>query len=267
MDSLSDELIELLAKATHSEGFSTSLNELLKKLNITKSEFILDDIENIKRRLEELKLEISPALSTGDLNSERILRSKHRPKYDESFARVEIANIESKDLEFKSSMMFDHKKFKHSSSFSLQEYRSEGVIHSFVKTIAAFFNTSGGILYIGVDDDGNFIGLDQDCRLLGCKEFDADKWELAFREFVATRFKEGNSINDYIDLVFIKVGAVTVARIQVPKRKKLTFVVDKEKDKEKKKNETLLYRRQGNKTNSVEIDEVEEFLAIRNSST
>lgn len=259
MQPVSGEITELISKSVHTEGLSVTLNELRSKLNIPKSEFILEDIEHIQEKLIELKLEITPSVAVGDANSERILRSKHRPRYDEEFVKTEIANIESADLEFKSSMLFDHKKAKASPNLPFQEYKSEGVIHSFIKTIAAFFNTGGGVLYLGVEDNGDFIGLEPDCFILGCKTFDADKWQLAFRDFIATRFKEGNSVNDYLDIVFINVGDLIVARVRVPKRKKLSFVIDKEK------NRTLLFRRQGNKTNNVEIDEVEEFLAFRNT--
>lgn len=259
MQPVSGEITELISKSIQSEGLSVTLNELLLKLNIPKSQYILEDVEHIQKKLRELKLEFTPSISVGDLDSERILRSKHRPRYDEEFARIEIANIESTDLEFKSSMWFDHKKAKASPHRPSQEYKSEGVIHSFIKTIAAFFNTGGGVLYLGVEDNGDFVGLEPDCFILGCNTFDADKWQLAFRDFVATRFKEGNSVNDYLDIVFINVGDLTVARVRVPKRKKLSFVIDREK------NRTVLFRRQGNKTNNVEIDEVEEFLAFRDA--
>lgn len=37
---------------------------------------------------------------------------------------------------------------------------------SIAKTVAAFLNSKGGVLYIGVDDDGNIIGLDEDYAFL-----------------------------------------------------------------------------------------------------
>ena len=60
---------------------------------------------------------------------------------------------ESKTLEFKSSLRWN-----------LKEDRKDDrhVTHAALKTIAAFLNTEGGDLLIGVDDDRNVLGIDHD---------------------------------------------------------------------------------------------------------
>ena len=60
---------------------------------------------------------------------------------------------ESKTLEFKSTLRW-----------SLKEDRKDDkhVTHAALKTIAAFLNTEGGDLLIGVDDDGSVLGLEHD---------------------------------------------------------------------------------------------------------
>ena len=60
---------------------------------------------------------------------------------------------ESKTLEFKSSLRWN-----------LQEDRRDDrhVTHAALKTIAAFLNTEGGDLLIGVDDDRNVLGVEHD---------------------------------------------------------------------------------------------------------
>jgi hypothetical protein len=64
-----------------------------------------------------------------------------------------IKRGESKTLEFKSTLRW-----------SLKEDRQDdkGVTHAVLKTIAAFLNTEGGDLLIGVGDDGSVIGIDSD---------------------------------------------------------------------------------------------------------
>ena len=42
-----------------------------------------------------------------------------------------------------------------------QSWRDE-----YLKTLCAFANTHGGILYVGKDDDGNVVGLDNDKKTL-----------------------------------------------------------------------------------------------------
>ncbi len=60
---------------------------------------------------------------------------------------------ESKTLEFKSTLRW-----------SLREDRRDdnGVTHAVLKTIAAFLNTEGGDLLLGVADDGSIVGIERD---------------------------------------------------------------------------------------------------------
>jgi type I restriction enzyme R subunit len=64
-----------------------------------------------------------------------------------------IKRGESKTLEFKSTLRW-----------SLKEGRKDdkGVTHAALKTIAAFLNTEGGDLLIGVGDDGSIVGIEAD---------------------------------------------------------------------------------------------------------
>ena len=59
---------------------------------------------------------------------------------------------ESAKLEFKSTLRWDLREGK----------KNSAIEHSSLKTICAFLNTDGGVLLIGVDDDGNPIGIEQD---------------------------------------------------------------------------------------------------------
>jgi type I site-specific restriction-modification system R (restriction) subunit len=64
-----------------------------------------------------------------------------------------IKRGESKTLEFKSTLRW-----------SLTDERQDdtGVTHAVLKTIAAFLNTEGGDLLIGVADDGSIVGIERD---------------------------------------------------------------------------------------------------------
>jgi predicted HTH transcriptional regulator len=64
-----------------------------------------------------------------------------------------IKRGESKTLEFKSTLRW-----------SLKEDRQDDklVTHAALKTIAAFLNTDGGDLLLGVADDGSIVGIERD---------------------------------------------------------------------------------------------------------
>ena len=63
-----------------------------------------------------------------------------------------VARGESKTLEFKSTMRWDLRQAK----------KSDSITHASLKTLAAFLNTDGGTLLIGVDDQGSAVGIEMD---------------------------------------------------------------------------------------------------------
>ena len=64
---------------------------------------------------------------------------------------------ESTVLEFKSTFQWD----------VIQDKQNKELRHSILKTIAAFMNSEGGTLVIGVEDNGDIFGLEKDLALLG----------------------------------------------------------------------------------------------------
>jgi len=63
-----------------------------------------------------------------------------------------ISHGESEYVEFKSSLRWNLKANK----------KDKRITHAILKTIAGFINSEGGILLVGVDDDGNILGIEQD---------------------------------------------------------------------------------------------------------
>ena len=63
---------------------------------------------------------------------------------------------ESLTLEFKSTLQWD----------IIQNAQNKALRHQFLKSIAAFLNTEGGTLIIGVEDDGSIYGIENDLKIL-----------------------------------------------------------------------------------------------------
>lgn len=86
-----------------------------------------------------------------------------------------IAEGESDGLEFKSSLRWDYKQ-------GCANKKLEDVV---IKSVAAFANTDGGTLLIGVDDSGTVLGLENDYASLNA---DRDKFELHLRNLLNQQF-------------------------------------------------------------------------------
>ena len=83
-----------------------------------------------------------------------------------------LTEDENRYLEFKSSARWDYR----------QEKTNPELEKVILKTLAAFGNTDGGILLIGVDDDKNIIGLENDFKTL--KRSTADYYEIHLRNIL-----------------------------------------------------------------------------------
>ena len=79
-----------------------------------------------------------------------------------------------------------HNEFKETFSVPVKDGKAEDVKMAVVKTVAAFANTEGGRLFIGVNDDGKPAGLRKDLKQ---HKNSNDKLELAIRDFVRSKLK------------------------------------------------------------------------------
>jgi len=81
---------------------------------------------------------------------------KRVANYLKSFQQTSTLELieagENQFVEFKSTLRWNIKANK----------KDKNITHAILKTIAAFLNSEGGILLIGVDDDGQVLGLDAD---------------------------------------------------------------------------------------------------------
>ena len=115
-----------------------------------------------------------------------------------------IAGGESSSLEFKSSLRWDYRQLQVNKDL-------EGVI---MKSVAAFSNTNGGTLLLGIDDSGKALGLESDyCSL---KESGPDYFELHLRTLLIGQY--GTDVASRgIKVDFVSLNGNDVCRLLVAK--------------------------------------------------
>jgi serine/threonine protein kinase len=96
--------------------------------------------------------------------------------------------------------------------------------HTVLKTIAAFHNTDGGTLIIGVADDGTIHGIEVDFPTL--KRKSADAWRCAFDDLISDRL--GTEVMNYTDLQLEPWRGRTIAIVRCTRREEPTLVDDDE---------------------------------------
>jgi len=118
-------------------------------------------------------------LNSSDFESAKQAFDLHPIPLDEiaSSAKNDIRSLitqgESETLEFKSSMRYDYKR----NALNKDELGLE-----VARTVAGFMNHVGGILIIGVGDDGKILGVEKDIETLSKQSLDG--FQLAFKDIV-----------------------------------------------------------------------------------
>tara|TARA_R110001583_G_scaffold80855_6_gene216485 strand:- start:11350 stop:12138 length:789 start_codon:yes stop_codon:yes gene_type:complete len=152
-----------------------------------------------------------------------------------------IAMGENEWVEFKSSIRYDY--YRKTTNRSL-----EGVI---AKTISGFMNAKGGRLIIGVDDDGNVLGLENDFKTLKHKNKDGFEREV-FRiisEYLSRKASFG------CHLSFYRQDLKDICLVDVEPSSDPVYVKDGKN--------TVFYIRTGNATYPLSVEETVEYLKIQ----
>lgn len=128
-----------------------------------------------------------------------------------------IAEGESDELEFKSSLRWDLRE-------AVVSKKIEEVI---VKTVAAFANAQGGSLVIGVDDDGQVIGLSHDFQSFD--EADRDHFELHLRNLLTQQLGTA-FVASKVQVRFHQVDGADVCQVDVTAATEPLIVTSKDKN-------------------------------------
>ena len=195
----------------------------------------------------ELFLQTRRATLASNLNT--FLKGITDTKPPEAAITLEelIAEGEDEELEFKSSLRWDFKE-------QATNKKLEDVI---VKTVAAFANSQGGTLLIGVSDSGEILGLEGDYLSLGGAN--RDKFELHLRNLLNSAFGAA-FVSSKLKVLFPAVGEVEICQVDVrPSIKPLVLTV---RDKNGVGQEKF-YVRSGNSSQELSLAEVPSYLAER----
>lgn len=150
-------------------------------------------------------------------------------------------------LEFKSTMRWNLREAR-------QDKKMEEII---LKSIAAFNNSEGGKLLIGVTDDGEILGLQDDYNTL--KEANKDHFELHLRNIVNNAYGKDFATTQ-ITVGFPVIEEAEICEIDVKPGTKPLFleVISKNGQKQKK-----FFVRSGNSSQDLDIAETAEYVKRR----
>jgi hypothetical protein len=128
-----------------------------------------------------------------------------------------IKGGENERVEFKSSVRWDYKK----------SIKNKDLGHEITRTISAFLNSSGGILLIGVNDEGNILGLEKDFETLSKGRQNTDGFELLINDLVNGDLDK--EYRKFVHVSFEMADGKLICFIEIDKSPKPVFLKYKEK--------------------------------------
>ena len=155
-----------------------------------------------------------------------------------------LSTEEHEKLEFKSSLRFDHKNGNVNRDLEKMA----------MKTVAAFLNTRGGYLVLGVNDKRDLLGLDADYRTL--RKQDSDGFENHFTQVFNTMI--GPEFRHLVKLWFHSADNRDICVIQVAPSARPVYL--------KLEDSEHFYVRTGNITTPLKLSEVEIYRRSRFSN-
>lgn len=128
-----------------------------------------------------------------------------------------ISKGENNFVEFKSSLRWDYK----------ENQVNKSLEYVVAKTISAFLNAEGGKLFIGVDDEGNILGIEKDYSTLGKKQ-DKDGFLLHLVQIINNYL--GKEYNQYISVKIEKIEGKDVCIVDALDSGNPAFIKNQDKE-------------------------------------
>ena len=165
--------------------------------------FQVDKLAGINDKAEEYKRMFDLIINKLQMQVTAVLPNV-RPVENNDYKLI-IKNGESKTVEFKSTLRWNIKQIK----------TDKIIEHSVMKTINAFLNCEGGMLFIGLDDDGNLLGLGSDFDSFSGHN-KKDEFQKHFDNLIKNGF--GNSIHRAIKFTFEEIDGICLALVNIAKK-------------------------------------------------
>ena len=250
----SDSTFELLFEYIKQYNNASAQKDLrtIAKITLANNLLISESKEDLDFILKNLRL-IYDYLSNGILSLEESIDDKNARELKEKilYWQEKIKEDESETLEFKSSFFtpsLDENALKRIEILNALEKKTEKtnmeisringnlspkiLIHSSLKTLVAFANSSGGTLLIGVDNNKNILGLEQEYLSSNPKlQYpNRDGFGLYFDDMVRNYI--GDSFSSLMNRQFLKFPSGDILIVKVEQSNNEVFLLKNDEGKD-----------------------------------
>jgi len=204
------------------------IDDVISNIITAIEEYANAGLSYLSNKIKNDKNEFTDPFVFVNILNEVIDKSKEKGKYAKSnsvskksisqtkeLIRIKslIENGESSTVEFKSSLRF-----------CMHQKKSDKKLeHACMKTIAAFINSSGGTLLIGVEDNKNILGLENDFSTLKNSIDKIDEFQKHIDNLIETYLS--NSAFSFLKILFHKLEEGVVCEVEVKSNTKKHIIL------------------------------------------
>ncbi|WP_285056638.1 AlbA family DNA-binding domain-containing protein [Pedobacter ginsengisoli] len=235
------------------------LDEVIKKIITFIEEYANGGLIYLKNKYDQDELSNSQYLFI-DLLDDIVEEFDLMPKMDEEIEEIETVSIDvgAKSqidvMNFISKGETSNIEFKSTLRINLNTGNPDRKMeHSCMKTLAAFANSSGGILFIGVDDEKEILGLEVDLKSFGNKKDLMDEFQKHLDNLIEQYFT--NAFFSLVQISFPLISERTICMLEV-KRSSKQIILSNKADGNKQE----FYIRRSASTKALEASEMIEYI-------
>jgi membrane protein YdbS with pleckstrin-like domain len=152
-----------------------------------------------------------------------------------------LSGGESQHVEYKSSLLWDYR----------QQVVNKALYEPVMKNLVAFMNSTGGILLIGVADDGQVLGLEPDYRSI--RKPDSDGFEnvfgMAFNKMIGVEHRQ------FVDVTCPEIDGKEICMVSVRPASEPAYLVHRGKE--------TFYIRAGNAAQPLTVSQAARYIHDR----
>ena len=252
-----ESLVDFLTGALRG-GIECSITDL-RRIPEFNSLSALEVVGALARTCDQAKIDCSPALTVGELDDARVFSGRKTPdEFATALAASQISG-EGHRVEFKQTLGLHVRRLQNDPSAALDDLFHDEIIHEVIKTIVAFLNADGGVLVIGLCDDGTPYGIENEFAYVGGNK-NLDCWELRFKAALDTFIPDFRIILGYVRYAIVPAHGCRLCVVTVePRRDHISVCVKSGK----KGADEIVYCRSGNQSLKLQAREIEALVRGR----
>lgn len=215
----------------------------------------LESLAKLQDIIDQFDLKMDPPIGVGGLEAERVIKRYTNNDFLSAKIKEILNQGEGQRIEFKSSIFIDTKKKEYNPGLDVGQCVDQRLKQKLSREMAAFLNSDGGVILLGVSDEGGLRGCDDDFSTFPAGGSTSDKADLIVKQIIDQNFLEPESVFDRVSVECARLDGKSIVILDILPKKRLSFLKEPEPSR--------LYIRMGSHAVPIPYEKIEEYFELR----